>query len=330
MKYLLLLSVLFLSAYGVKKSSSHYISFEQSKSLLSVSHKVPPIMLYPRNIYVCDDNLVVFNEGLDTLFQVFNLNDFSYKYSFGIKGHGPNDFIMPSVQAAKVSNTNISILDMKTIKNISFKDDKHIIRTESLDAPFEFLNGFVKLYDSLFCCDAGLEEEKEFMFINHDGSFEQWGEYPENTDRLGSTLARNQAYAKISVSKPDGSRFAAFYNSQRHFRIYDDSGKLLHDVYLDISPFEELPAKNPEERYIHTISAYATDKYIYTLNLDMKAEEIASQKCFPNIQVFSWNGKPLKQYSLDRFISSFTVCEKQNKIYGVFVDDDEHIYSFDM
>lgn len=309
-------------------TSIHYNSFEEYDSLNAVSQEIPPVMLYPKNIFLCNNNIVVFNEKMDTIFQVFNQDNFSYKYSFGIRGQGPNDFILPSTQGVEITQKDFAILDVKTIKKISFKEDMPVIQTNLISAPFEYFNGFIKLSDSLYCCDAGFEEKHEFMFVYPNGSFQKWGEYPEDIERLGSRLARNQAYNKISVAKPDGKRFASFYCSQRRCRIYDDSGKLLYDILLDIPPFEELPNKESNERYIHTIAVYATEQCIYTLNLDMKVDEINARKKYPTIQVFSWDGKPLKQYWLNVFISAFTIDEERNMIYAIFAEDDSHIYRF--
>jgi len=327
---LIIISVLVAGCANRQSTTVHYASFDESDSLTAISQEIPPIMLYPRNIFLHDGNIVVFNEKMDTLFQVFSKEDFSYKYSFGIRGQGPNDFIFPSTQEAGITERGIAILDVKTLREISFHDDSPVIRTNVISAPFEYFNGFIRLNDSLYCCDAGFEEEHEFMFIYLDGSFKQWGEYPEDIDRLGSKLSRNQAYKKISVARPDGKRFASFYCSQRRCRIYNDSGELLHDVVLDIHPFTELPDKETNNRYIHTIAACATEEYIYTLNLDMTVDEISNKKRSPNIQVFSWDGKPLKQYWLDVYISAFAIDKERNLIYAIFAEDDSHIYQFEL
>ena len=76
------------------------------------------------------------------------------------------------------------------------------------------------------------------------------------------------------------------------------------------------------------IAVYATDRYFYTLNLDMTAQELGTANKFPNIQVFDWNGTPVKQLYLDCYISSFVVDETNQIIYGVFAEDDSHIYKF--
>ena len=60
----------------------------------------------------------------------------------------------------------------------------------------------------------------------------------------------------------------------------------------------------------------------------MKPEEIYSRKSLPSIQVFSWEGKPLAQWFLDRFVSSFVVDDDRQTIYGVFAENEAEIYTF--
>lgn len=62
----------------------------------------------------------------------------------------------------------------------------------------------------------------------------------------------------------------------------------------------------------------------------MTPEEIRERKACPSVQKFSWEGKPLKRLYLDRMISSFAIDEKEQTIYGVFAENEDEIYTFDM
>ena len=85
-----------------------------------------------------------------------------------------------------------------------------------------------------------------------------------------------------------------------------------------------------ENRYIYAIGAYATENYIYTLNLDMTPQDIYAGKYYPSLQVFSWEGKPLKKYKLNCYISAFTIDEASRTVYGVFAEDESSIYTFNL
>ena len=62
----------------------------------------------------------------------------------------------------------------------------------------------------------------------------------------------------------------------------------------------------------------------------MTPQDIYARKQFPSLQIFSWEGKPLKQYKLDRYISAFTIDEDRQILYGVFAEDESSIYTFNM
>ena len=275
----------------------HYVRFEHTINLKSDRIQVPSMLLYPRSLVLCDSNLIVFNEKMDTMFQCFHLPDLTFQYGFGTQGQGPNDFVLPSITPVKYQKNGFVMLDGINLKHISVEKDKAIVQTSTLNYGFNCFNDLISISDSSYCCNGGFENEKEFRFL-----------YP----------------------KPDKSCFVSFYQHIRRFRIYGKDGELKRDVILDILPGQERPEVDDYLRFIHPISVYATDSYIYTLNLDMTTEEIENRKTTPNIQVFDWEGKPLTQYKLDCFINTFVVDEVANKIYGAFVEDEDHIYVFNL
>lgn len=111
-----------------------------------------------------------------------------------------------------------------------------------------------------------------------DGTFTQNGDYPKSEERFDVKLSRNQVYKSVETAKPDGEKFASFYCLLRRFRIYNDSGDILHDVLLDIQPSGKVLNKTYGKRYIHPIAAYATEECIYTLNLDMTEDKTVKNK----------------------------------------------------
>lgn len=48
---------------------NRYSGFEQTISVKSTKIEVPPVLLYPRNLFLLKDKLIVLNEKTDTLFQ---------------------------------------------------------------------------------------------------------------------------------------------------------------------------------------------------------------------------------------------------------------------
>ena len=309
----------------VEHSSPELVS-----SLSAVKVEVPPVLFYPRSLILLNDRLIVFNEKTDTLFLSFSLDSLAFQHQFGIRGQGANDFVLPSIQPVSCGNDSFTLCDLKHLKSVRVEENDFYVHTTLLPYDYSYYNGLVKLGDSLYCCHSGFEDDKEMIMLYSDGTTNMFSDYPEKVyPRFKNALARNQAYNRLSVAKPDGSRMAVFYQHVHRWRLFNNRGELLNDNVMD-GGLGELPEIDDRERYIHTVSIYGTDKYIYTLNLGMKTEEIMNQEHNPYILVFDWDGKPVKQYQLDCFISTFAVDEVNDCLYGVFIDDIDHIYKFDL
>lgn len=319
---------------GCKQQNTEYIqydSFIEVLPLVSEKVEVPPVLLYPRAVFLTDNNLVVLNEKTDTLFQVFSFPNLKYECQLGIIGDGPKDFVLPHIYPVEYNKEGFTLSDLTFLKKIRIMDNKLEVNTFKLPQNQPYYNGLVKLSDSLYCCRSGLESEYELSYLYTDGVIKGIGEFPEEVSpHFDNTLQRNEAYIGLHVSHPSGGLMALFYQHLRRWRLYNSDGVLVSDCMLTIEPGKNIPMAEDENRYIHPIATYATDDYIYTLNLDMTSDEIVRQVRTPNIQVFDWTGKPIRQYLLDCFISSFVVDEDNGAIYGVFVEDVDHIYKFSL
>ena len=312
----------------MRDDNTVYTSFQGVDTLRAEVHQVPPVMLYPRGLFLVDSFLVVFNDKMDTCFQVFDRRTLEYQYCFGVHGQGPQDFNMPSGQIVDNCNGEVLVLDFNRLKAINFQQGKPVVSTRTLPAQRSYYNGLLRLNDSVYICEGDHEDNEEYQLIYTDGTVEKKVAYPESSERFGSVLARNQAYGRIAAAHPSGERFASFYTFARRFRIMDEKGKILKDVKLDIAPSDSPIAVEPEERRIHVLAVCATEKHIYTLNLDMTSQEIYARQGRPSIQVFSWEGEPLRLHYLDRFISLFAVDEQARLLYGVFAENENEIYTF--
>lgn len=63
-----------------------YVGFNEKRSVQAVKVEIPPVLLYPRALYLIDGKLIVFNEKTDTLFQMFSVPELHYLNQFGIRG----------------------------------------------------------------------------------------------------------------------------------------------------------------------------------------------------------------------------------------------------
>ena len=56
-----------------------YHSFQTTDTLVTEVHAIPPIMLYPKGMYLVDSFLVVYNRDMDTCYQVFDRQTLEYQ-----------------------------------------------------------------------------------------------------------------------------------------------------------------------------------------------------------------------------------------------------------
>ena len=133
----------------------HYVRFEHTINLKSDRIQVPSVLLYPRSLVLCDSNLVVFNEKMDTMFQCFHLPDLTFQYGFGTQGQGPGDFFLPSISPVEHKKNGFVMLDGINLKHISVEKDKAIVQTSTLNYGFNCFNDLISISDSSYCCNGG-------------------------------------------------------------------------------------------------------------------------------------------------------------------------------
>lgn len=276
-------------------------------------------------IYLTENNLIFRLEGLlsreDMMYYVYSYPDLKLKSKFGPY----TDFPLARTTPASVGKNSITLADNNKLKCITFQDSKPTITCTTIDST---LTDVILLKDSVLCRESDFYDDYELRFYKRDGSFKKVGEYPEALKpRFKDNYMRYCAYNKRIAGKPDGDRMVQFYMYIRRFKIYDHNGDLVSDNLLRIKPSHEKPSMSEEQQIVHPTVIFTTDNYIYTLNLDNRYEYTPEERTPWNIQVFDWNGKPVKQYVLPDEINifNFVVDEERGLLYGV---EDNQVYKF--
>ena len=314
---------------GSKKSITTFpIQKELKAEVVSVS---PNVLLYAFNIFTTNNKLITFNSKKDLIFDVFQLPELNYMYSAGIIGQGPSDFInldrrsfMPTKKGFKVLFTG-----KKQLKEVLVNENNMEIDQENIVALKEIvaneINGFLPINDSLAIYWSGFKKETEYTRVNlKDKELISFSPYPHwSKDDLQED--KLFTYIKNSVLKPDGSKFASFYGYFKKIRIYNTTGKLLNDISVNVSPYNDKIETKIQNR-IQYYYGYpkATEQHIYVLCRNAKGDESSNTT---ELQVWNWNGEAVAQYTLDQPLSLFTISEKYKKIYAVNAED-EKIYVY--
>lgn len=305
--------------------------FPINQELYADSIIIPPVALYPNHLFITGDKLVMFSGGKDTIFDVFGLPDCRYLYSDGIKGRGNKEFFdvdrrffYPTQQGFKVLFS--SIRELKEVVADSHKlylsSANHRLKST------EPINNFILLDDSTFCCMEGPMSESVYYISDlYAHKKKVFGQYPDWCRDEMSGLEKMFTYIHTSIAKPDGKKFAVFYQYFKRLRIYNRNGNLENDIEVRTKPYTANPEKPiPERMVYYNTYPYATDDFIFVFcNNNTKR---AQQQKNTELQIWKWDGTPVASYYLDRKLSIFTVSPVNKKLYAVDGWHENKIYTY--
>jgi hypothetical protein len=307
--------------------------FPKTGELKAKVQKIPVSILLPRAMIISGDQLFIYKEKEENLFEVFNLPDCKYLCSTGRRGQGPDDFLQLDTRSFQATENGFKIMETGTgrLKTVVFENNRLFIsHSENIfDNPSN--NGFYPLADSLFLVLGNPGEQNEYsLYDKKNGKQVAAGNYPQWTDGTIEPMQLIFTYIKNCVVSPDRKKFVAFYGRFKRLRIYDHSVKLLHDIEVDIEPYKSnknQDASNQGEYYFGQPQAIGNYIYVLCSNSFENFQE-ASNTC--ELQVWDWNGNPIAGYRFDRDISAIAISEKYKQIYAVNKQVDDELYMYDI
>ena len=304
--------------------------FPVERTLSATEVEVPPVLLYPGYAQVLGDKLMVYEIQRDTLFDFFQLPECRYLFSKGWKGRGPDDFPELNWKSFAPSGDGFEVFgfDMK-VRRAALTGSDLRVSVEATITGGGMVNGVFRLAPDRYVMWGQPTDEFEYVMIDREGKvLREFGTYPDLAGRELSPPERLSAYYKMSVLKPDGTRFASFYPVFKHWRLYDAEGGLLREIsdQTGVLPPGVLPEEQPEWFQSYYALPVATDRYIYVLCENRRRNE--PRHPTTELQVWDWEGNPVGCYELDRQIAPFAIAEQYGKLYGVNQTDIDKIYVY--
>ncbi len=299
------------------QSSKNNVFLSQPENLTADSIQVPPTLLSVSRLFIAQDRLVAYEPQKDTLFSFWQLPDCRYLFSAGRKGEGPDDFLMlDKVFIETPQGFKAFELSSNKIKELKTDDYNRlkVVAEKRLEANQMPLNRFLFLADSSYCFFSR-DEQYEYVLLNKKGETHPFSPYPEGVLEMKEGDMKPFVYNKLTVAKPDGEKFAAFYAYAKMIRLYSRDGEMLKEILL------EKPAAASEEGMrvaYYSSYPYATDTYIYVLS-KLDGRQV--------LEVWTWEGEMAARYFLDKKIDSFAVSEKYNMLYAINRDREDVIYT---
>ncbi len=291
-----------------------------------------------------EDKVVILSQKTDSAFFVYRLPGFEYLYSFGAKGEGPDDFSYPYLRTQDVSTLPFYLEDLNKGNRYTYLiSDRGAKKTGERKG---------KLYNVLF-------------YVNDSVTFQSNSDYSgEYLKSYCRTITKNEAtidsliplsyYKSFKVSHFDGGgigisgryyndpqfvynngRLVILYGDVRRTDVYDISadGKItLKQSFGDSSTSEQINAMNLEntqsgESYY---GIQGTEKHIYVLSGDYRKEEEGRKLLKSYVEVYDWDGNPVKKFDLGGAFNRFLVDEPHGKIFCYDSSQDfEQVFVYD-
>lgn len=313
-------------------------TFGETGTLTAVVRKVPEPILLPRFMGIANNQLFVYKEKEDKLFEFFTLPDCFFLGSAGGRGQGPNEFGLLDTRSFRTSENDFSVVEAGSnlLKRVVFEDScLTVTYTERVFEQGAPNNGFYLLKDSTYLTLGNIIESNEYCLLNKKtgditkvGSYPQWTANQANKDN--SLTFFN--YLKSCVVHPDGDKFAAFYSYFKRLRIYNHAAALLHDIDIKIKPCStnfQTGAETNEQPVYYIGQPQATKNYIYALCSNAKGSGLTvPSDC--ELHVFDWEGKAIACYKFDRRVSLIALSEKYNKIIALNNRIADELYIYDL
>jgi hypothetical protein len=302
----------------------------------------------PLDILCPDSVIIIYDEkNYLNLFHLVDLEDPDRVLSFGRKGQGVNEFIMPS---------DFQIIDKKTISTFDFmkknlyKINLSIVRESNLEYDYSILVkdtlwGTTKILPTIYNSFVKLGFYDDCMLRLNYGEMQPeklYGEYPyKDTDEEKiENRMRGMAYQGNIRLNPGRDKFVFAVNRADIIYFYK---VLQEDIiltkYYELSYPMYLPNKDGESRSVSIaannnrtfISISTSDDYVYTLYSGKNMQENGMKSLEGDIiYVFDWEGNPIKKYNLNCPVTHICVNNDNSELYAFSNMPDPQLIKFEL
>ena len=345
MKNSRLILCLFFLIWGCDHPVSHGFRFEEEKELKGVPFTAVSSdsvsLRFPFRVRRQDSLLYVLDlHGRDDYCARFSFPDIELQKAFAPRGDGPEEYA--SIENIRIClSGKVFLLDANK-KTISIYDPEEERVCNRIKLPKELIRtlDFAPINDSLFILTDYTGKCRVHIMDDNGKIRKQLFHIPtkKKKDHTVSDIVMAQAWRSFIDYNPRNGILAMATQLGQVIEIYDlKTQETVNIVYGD---FDE-PQFACRDSYAipDGIMGYGDihvgDNAIYTLFWGNSFKEIQKDPFnTPQggniIQVFSLDGKPIKQYVLDRHITGFSFDEKNGKMIALDVNSDHQIIEYQL
>lgn len=320
----------FLSFYSCKENHSYVKKFPTT---LEVSPTLIPIneIIKIESIYKLENYIVLRNADSNAtyFFYVYSYPEFKFLYSFCPRGNGPEEFLMPTVIKSTLDN-RFSFRDHATDQYTTFQlSDTSAVQIDTY---------YFKPDNNRFFWEINYIKDNQYLLKRNNSKWstrELWDfSAQKRMDSLPNTFDLAKKMGKSYYTEFDdiwisscGEKMAFAY----FFIDFIEAGTINNkkmNINISIGTKETpefyvfkdgtLGGKykyNVDYNIVYYESLYCTEHNIYALYAGIPWGDLEKYHS-STIEIYDWNGKPIKLLKLKQSICSFIVDEKQRLIYG--------------
>ena len=328
----------FLAACGRQETSA--VHFPETEYLsVSVVKRIEDVpMRYPFRVRATDSSLYVMDlHGYEYYCHQFEYPSMKYIRSIAYKGRGPGELLdAENIRINKQGELWILDANRATIHGFRADEDtvysaialdKRLIR--SLDFAF---------YDDSLWIVPDYTGTHRFDVLHVDGNLrESRGQLPlRKKDKTIPDLVYAQAWRGFLDYNQENGLLAIATQLGEVIEIYSLPGDSLVKVLYGKEGEPRFQYRNGyavPEGIMGYSDVFVGKKHIYALFWGHSFKDIRRDVSIEGgncIQVVDWLGHPVKQYSLDRYITGFCIDEEKGKIIGLDVNSDQPVVEWDM
>lgn len=287
------------------------------------------------HIYATADYMVLHNvyDNATDFFYVYSRPELDFLYSFGHRGNGRNEYMMPVV-IENMPGNRFAFRDHATDAYATFLlTDSAAVLSDEVRHP---------VTDGRFFWEINYVADGQYLLKRSSSSLsarELWDlddyllldELP-NTFRLKEELG--DAYSTefddcwLSVSQNCFATAYFFINRLEFGRVENDSLKLNSFVGVADAPDFHLLGNarsggkyeyDVEHNMVHYEALTSTSEGVYALYAGVPWGEL-DKRHSSVIEFYHWDGKPVKRFLLEEPVSDIVVDEARKLIYGINLD----------
>ena len=292
----------------------------------------------PKQLIVKDSLLVALNSMGEHFFSVYDKLNWDLVAEFGKKGDGPLEFqAVDHIRGFTGRDEEQShlILDWQNQRlnflnlSESIRRNSPVLTSKKIPVNLRDTYRIVYYSDTLtISVPSGMDMEELGRFkIVKDNSVKIVDYLPELPFRVHEDNIPNIYDNVSSAIHPQKDKFVATPFLLGQYDFFDFDGNYLHSTVIDRDEILEkaavAPIKSGEPITLYRTQLIAKDSYIYSLYTKVYLTEAKERKLSKSkIHVLDWEGKPIKEYLLDRPIVAYDLDLKNNAVYGLSNSND--------